>query len=86
MITVEVRFFGGMALFTRGLPAAVQRDLPRVRLPDGANVDDLLRLLQIPTGQGRPLVSVNRFYQRDNAVLRDGDRVQLLRTVVGGAA
>lgn len=85
MVTVEVRFFGGMDLFTRRLPVGVLRELPRVRLPDGATVDDLLRLLQIPTGQGRPLVSVNRFYQRDNAVLRDGDRVQLLRTVVGGA-
>ena len=85
MITVEVSFFGGIDLFTRRLPPAVQRDLPRVQLPDGARVDDLLRLLQIPTGQGRPLVSVNRFYQRDNAALKDGDRVQLLRTVVGGA-
>lgn len=85
MITVEVRFFGGMNLFTRRLPPVVARDLPRVQLPDGATVDDLLRLLQIPTGQGRPLVSMNRFYQRDNAVLADGDRVQLLRTVVGGA-
>ena len=85
MITVEVRFFGGFELFTRRLPPAVQRDLPRVQLPDGATVDDLLRLLQIPTGHGRPLVSVNRFYQRDNAILKDGDQVQLLRTVVGGA-
>ena len=85
MITVEVRFFGGMDLFTRRMPAAVQRELPRVRLPEGATVDDLLRLLQIPTGDGRPLVSVNRFYQRDNVALSDGDRVQLLRTVVGGA-
>ncbi len=85
MITVEVRFFGGIDLFTRRLPPAVQRELPRVQLPDGARVDDLLRLLQIPTGQGRPLVSVNRFYQRDNASLKDGDQVQFLRTVVGGA-
>jgi len=85
MITIEVRFFGRMELFTRRLPPAVQHDLPRVQLPDGARVDDLLRLLQIPTGQGRPLVSVNRFYQRDNVPLKDGDRVQLLRTVVGGA-
>ncbi len=85
MITVEVRFFGGMDLFTQRLPAAVQRELPRVQLPDEARVDDLLRLLQIPTGQGRPLVSVNRFYQRDNAPLKDGDQVQLLRTVVGGS-
>lgn len=85
MITVEVRFFGGVELFTRRLPAAVQRDLPRIQLDDGATVDDLLRLLQIPTRHGRPLVSVNRFYRRDNATLSDGDRVQLLRTVVGGA-
>ncbi len=84
MITVEVSFFGGMELFTRQLPAEVARDLPRVRLPDGATVDDLLRLLGIPTDDGRPLVSINRFYRRDNATLADGDRVQLLKTVVGG--
>lgn len=85
MITVEVRFFGRMESFTRRLPATVQRDLPQVRLADGARVNDLLRLLQIPTTDGRPLVSVNGFYQRDDATLADGDRVQLLRTVVGGS-
>jgi sulfur carrier protein ThiS len=84
MITVEVRFFGRMEEFTRRLPAAVQRELPLVRLDEGAKVNDLLRVLQIPTVDGRPLVSVNGFYQRDDAVLADGDRVQLLRTVVGG--
>ena len=84
MITVEVRFFGRPESFTRRLPPAVQQSLPQVHLEDGATVNDLLRLLQIPTGHGRPLVSVNGFYQRDDAVLVDGDRVQLLRTVVGG--
>lgn len=84
MITVELRFFGRMEDFTRRAPAATLRDLPRVQLPDGASVNDLLRLLGIPTGAGRPLVSVNGFYQRDDAVLANGDRVQLLRTVVGG--
>jgi sulfur carrier protein ThiS len=84
MITVQVRFFGKTEQFTRSLPAAVQRDLPLVRLPDGASVDDLLRVLQVPAGAERPLVSVNGFYQRDDAVLAEGDRIQLLRTVVGG--
>lgn len=84
MVRIEVRFFGRMEDFTRRAPAAVLRDLPRVQLPEGATVDDLLRLLGIPTGQGRPLVSVNGFYQRDDAPLAEGDRVQLLRTVVGG--
>lgn len=84
MITVEVRFFGKMDHFTRRLPPAVQRDLPTVRLSEGAKVNDLLRLLGVPTEHGRPLVSVNGFYERDDAVLADGDRVQLLRTVVGG--
>jgi sulfur carrier protein ThiS len=73
-----------MEEFTRRAPAAVLRDLPRVQLPEGATVNDLLRLLGIPTAAGRPLVSVNGFYQRDDATLSDGDRVQLLRTVVGG--
>ncbi|MGQ9490731.1 MAG: MoaD/ThiS family protein [Anaerolineae bacterium] len=85
MITVEVRFFGGWHLFTQQLPAQVERDLPFVQLPDGATVNDLLQLLNIPVGEGRPLVSVNRFYQRDNVRLAHGDQVQLLRTVVGGA-
>lgn len=86
MITVEVRFFGGSELFTQRLPAALQQELPFVRLPDGATVDDLLRLLQIPTDEGRPLVSVNRFHRRDNVPLADGDCVQLFKTVVGGAS
>jgi sulfur carrier protein ThiS len=81
---IELRFFGRMEEFTRRAPAEVLRDLPRVRLPEGATVNDLLRLLGIPTGAGRPLVSVNGFYERDDATLSDGDRVQLLRTVVGG--
>lgn len=85
MITVEVRFFGRMESFTRRISPAVQRGLPQVQLQAGATVNDLLRLLEIPTGHGRPLVSVNGFYQRDDAVLSEGDRVQLLRTVVGGA-
>jgi sulfur carrier protein ThiS len=84
MLTIEVRFFGRVEDFTRRAPAAVLRDLPRVQLPESATIDDLLRLLRIPTDKGRPLVSVNGFYQRDDAPLSDGDRVQLLRTVVGG--
>lgn len=85
MITVQVQFFGGVHLFTRRLSPAIERALPSVALSDGASLDDLLRLLGIPTGAGRPLVSVNRFYQRDNVRLSEGDQVQLLKTVVGGA-
>jgi molybdopterin converting factor small subunit len=85
MIVVEVRFFGEMTRFTRKMSPAVERDLPRVTLPDGATVNDLLQILAIPTEAGRPLVTVNRFYQRDNVLLADGDRVELLRTVVGGS-
>ena len=84
MITVEVRFFGRIEQFTRRVPPATERELPFVRLPEGATVDDLLRLLGVPVDAGRPLVSVNGFHQRDDAALADGDRVQLLRTVVGG--
>jgi sulfur carrier protein ThiS len=85
VITIEVRFFGRMEDFTRRASPAALRDLPRVQLAEGATVNDLLRLLGIPTGAGRPLVSVNGFYQRDDATLTNGDRVQLLRTVVGGS-
>ncbi|HEX9118407.1 MAG TPA: MoaD/ThiS family protein [Anaerolineae bacterium] len=74
-----------MELFTRRLPAAVQGELPLVRLAEGATVDDLLRLLAIPTGDGRPLVMVNGRYRREVLALADGDRIHLFRTVVGGA-
>jgi len=84
MIRVEVHFFGGQHLFTRRLSPEVERALPQVILPDGATADDLLRLLNIPTGAGRPFVSVNRFVQRDNVILADGDKVQLVATVIGG--
>lgn len=85
MIVVEVRFFGGQHLFTRRLSPEVERGLPNVTLPDGATADDLLKLLGIPTGAGRPFVSVNRFVRRDNVLLADGDKVQLIATVLGGA-
>ncbi len=84
MIVVEVRFFGEVEQFTRQLDPRIGDSLPRVRLPDGATVDDLLQALHVSTGRGRPLVTVNRFYQRDNVALADGDRVELLATVVGG--
>ena len=84
MIVVQVRFFGGSHLFTHRLSPAIQRELPAVTLPDGASIDDLLAALNIPVAAGRPLVSVNHFYRRDNAPLSDGDQVQLLKTVVGG--
>jgi sulfur carrier protein ThiS len=84
MIVVEVRFFGGQHLFTRRVTPAIERALPAVTLPDGATVDDLLSALNIPVGEGRPLISINHFYRRDNTSLSDGDRIQLLKTVVGG--
>jgi molybdopterin converting factor small subunit len=85
MITVHVQFFGGIHLFTRQVSPEIARGLPEVLLPDGATIGDLLKLLGVPTTDGRPLISVNRFYQRDNITLADGDRIQLLKTVVGGA-
>jgi hypothetical protein len=84
MITIHVQFFGGRHLFTRRLAPEIERALPKVMLPDGATADDLLSLLNIPTGEGRPFVSVNRFVQRENVTLVDGDRVQLIATVIGG--
>lgn len=85
MIVVEVRFFGGQQLFTRRLSPEIERGLPHVTLPNGATADDLLKLLGIPTDAGRPFVSVNRFVRRDNVTLADGDKVQLIATVIGGA-
>jgi len=85
MIVVEVRFFGGQHLFTQRLSPEIERALPKVTLPDDATVEDLLRLLNISTRDVRPLVNVNRFLQRGNVPLADGDRVQLMATVAGGA-
>jgi sulfur carrier protein ThiS len=84
MITVNVRFFGGREHFTRQMDASVSAALPLVTLPEGATIDDLLRTLSISPGDGRPLVSLNDFHVRSNVTLSDGDRVQLLKTVVGG--
>ena len=84
MIVVQVRFFGGSHLFTHRFSPEIARALPGVTLQDNATIDDLLAALNIPRGEGRPLVSVNHFYRRDNAPLSDGDQVQLLKTVVGG--
>ena len=84
MIVVQVRFFGGSHLFTHRLSPAIERALPAVTLPDGATVDDLLAALNIPVREGRPLISINHFYHRDNTPLSDGDQIQLLKTVVGG--
>jgi sulfur carrier protein ThiS len=84
MIVVQVRFFGGSHLFTHRLSPAIERALPAVELQDDATIDDLLAALNISRREGRPLVSVNHFYRRDNASLSDGDQVQLLKTVVGG--
>lgn len=85
MIAVEVRFFGGQHLFTRRLSPEVERALPKVTLPDGATVDDLLKILNVQVGNARPFVSINRFLQRDNVPLADGDQIQLIATVIGGA-
>ncbi len=82
---VEVRFFGSRQFFTRRLSPELERSLPRVRLPDGATVDDLLLLLNVPVGDGRPFVLLNRFYHRENAPLSDGDRVDLTLPATGGA-
>ncbi len=84
MIIVEVRFFGEVSRFTRRLSPEIARALPQVSLPQGATINDLLLLLNIPTEAGRPLATVNRRYQRDNVTLSHGDRVELLATVVGG--
>jgi molybdopterin converting factor small subunit len=86
MITIQVQFFGGQHLFTRRLTPEIERALPKVTLPDGATADDLLQLLNISTRNGRPFVSVNRFVQRENVTLADGDRVQLIATVIGGSS
>ncbi len=82
---VEVRFFGSRQLFTRRLSPEVERTLPQVTLSDDATVDDLLRLLNVPVGDGRPFVLVNRFYRRENVSLSDGDRVELTLPAAGGA-
>ncbi len=84
MIVVRVYFFGGQQFFTPHLRPDVACDLPKVTLPAGATVNDLLERLAVPTGAGRPFITVNGFYRRDDVPLRDGDQVELVPPVAGG--
>jgi molybdopterin converting factor small subunit len=83
-VIVQVRFFGSRQFFTRRLSQEIERTLPQVSLSDGATVDDLLQMLNVPTGVGRPFVLVNRFYRRENVPLSDGDHVDLTLPATGG--
>ncbi len=83
---VEVRFFGSRQFFTRRLSPEIERTLPHVTLSDNATGDDLLRLLTVPVGDGRPFVLVNRFYRRENVPLCDGDRIDLTLPATGGSS
>jgi len=84
MIQVRVQFFGGWSRPGRRLSPEIERALPTVSLEAGATIGDLLRLLNVPAGPGRPFVSLNGYYERDDVPLRDGDRVQLLPPAAGG--
>lgn len=83
---IQVRFFGPLEKFTRYLSAEQRAALPEVELPDGATVNDLLRLLRVTGAPGsvRPFVAVNGLYQRDDVPLSEGDRVELLPPFAGG--
>ncbi len=83
---VHVRFFGQVESFTRHLSPDQLAALPAVELPDGARISDLLQVLRVTDTPGsvRPFVSVNGVYQRDDVVLHDGDRVELVPPMAGG--
>jgi sulfur carrier protein ThiS len=83
---VKVHFFGPEKQFTQQIPPDVQRTLPLVSVPEGSTIEDLLRLLGVRVDRVRPFVSLNGRYQRDNKVLHDGDQIELVPPMAGGAS
>lgn len=83
---VQVYFFGPPEKFTRHLSPQQRAALPRVELPGGATVGDLLQALGVThrPGSVRPFVAINGVYCRDDAPLHHGDRIDLLPPMAGG--
>jgi molybdopterin converting factor small subunit len=83
---IQVQFFGPLTKFTRYLSPEQRAMLPVIELPDGATISQLLEILRV-TGMPesvRPFVAVNKVYQRDDAVLHEGDQVELVPPMAGG--
>ncbi len=83
---VQVHFFGPVEKYTRYLSPAQKAALPTVELPAGAMVSDLLQLLRVTgiPGSIHPFVAVNGVYQRDDVVLHDDDKIELVPPMSGG--
>ena len=60
--------------------------LPTVEISEGTTVSDLLNLLGITgkPGSVRPFVAINGTYQRDDALLHDGDQIEFVPPMSGG--
>jgi len=80
MIEVEVRLYASLRRYR---PAAPPGEGERVLLPAGSTVLDLLAGLGIPSAEVQT-VFVNRRAIAREAVLQDGDRVDLFPAVAGG--
>jgi molybdopterin converting factor small subunit len=78
MITVEVRFHGGLQRYAPGRDKAV-----RGELQTGATLLQLLEHLNLPAGQAKT-VFVNDRLQPLNSVLPDGARVSIFPALAGG--
>jgi sulfur carrier protein ThiS len=64
------------------LPAELRDGLPDVELPEGSTVETLLR--RVGASGARPLVLVNKVRCAQDALLHDGDRVDLVLPLGGG--
>jgi sulfur carrier protein ThiS len=64
------------------LPSHVEAALPDLELPEDATIQTLLQLIGV--GRARPVVLVNRTQQKKDAVLQEGDRVDLVLPLGGG--
>ena len=64
------------------LPPAIEKTLPDMEIPEGSTVETLLRAVGV--GKARPLVLVNKVLQKEDVLLHEGDRVDLVLPLGGG--
>ena len=80
MIEVEVRLFNVLRKYR---PREARADAFPMKLPDGAALEDLLRLLELPRDEVH-LTLVNGLHREITHGLRSGDVVSLFPFVAGG--
>lgn len=77
---VQVRLH---TILQRKTPAGLQRNL-EVELPEGSNVGDLIRLLNLVIDPAELLIAVNGRLAQEEQGLSAGDVVDLIPAISGG--